>query len=231
MTTTPAKAPWPERFSAFIKTKEFNIGIAIFFSIVVSALIAYGVLSHKEPGYMTVTPGWERSQFPLQVCAIAYADRTICNPTGMVCDDSGLNLSCDALEVVTDAVKATNTRLGFEALEVAGDHCQITATIGVPVEHGSLGNPNSGWTDAGGNAFIRPGSVAIETANVHGELRDLVLQHELGHALSLDHDSYPQSIMFGGEGNDLAPTPAGQIPPWISDSDRELLRHDFGPQE
>ena len=57
------------------------------------------------------------------------------------------------------------------------------------------------------------------------DMLDLVLQHELGHCLGLAHDDYTESIMYGGAGRALRVTSG--FPPHISDSDRELLRHQF----
>ena len=208
---------WQEKVSTFIKSKTFNVGIVAALTVAVLILIAYGISSHKEPGYMATTPQWERSDFPLQVCAVAYADRLVCDPASMVCDDAGNNLSCDAYATVTDAINTTNSRLGFKALEIASTSCDITDTVGVPVEHG--------FTEPGGNALISAHSCQIQTANVHGEVRDLVMEHELGHCIGLDHDFYQQSIMRRAQ----IETPMGELPPWISDSDRALLRQDFGP--
>jgi len=191
-------------FTTFIKSKTFMTILFVVVSVVAVAGVIYGVTTHKEPGFMTITAGWDRSQFPLQVCASAYVPSN----------------AADAQSTTADAVSTINSRLGFKALEVsnAGRTCDIDVTVGVPTE--------VGFTEPGGNARISPKHVKVETANVHGELRDLVLEHELGHALGLAHDDYEQSIMRRTQ----SLPPDRELPPWISDSDKALLRASFGPK-
>lgn len=207
MVTPTTKTSFPERLDTFVKSKIFNVGIVIFFSIIIASLIVYGVLSHEEPGYMTVTPDWQRSDFPLQVCPMAYVGD-----------------SAEAISIASDVIATINGRLDFDALKISQTaDCDINVTIGVPTE--------AGFTEPGGNARISPKHCKVETANVHGELRDLTLEHEFGHCLSLSEDFYKQSIMYGGSVNRRSATPTGELPPWISDGDRALLRADFAPQK
>jgi hypothetical protein len=48
------------------------LGIIIGFTVLVIALIIYGVTTHTEPGLMAETPGFAASDLPIQVCAGAY---------------------------------------------------------------------------------------------------------------------------------------------------------------
>jgi len=191
-----------QTFTTFVKSKTFMAILFVVVTVIAVAGIIYGVATHSEPGFMTITPGWSRSDFPLQVCSKSYV------PAGTE----------DAASTVADALTTTNGRLGFVALEKStSDRCDIDITIGVPTE--------AGFTEPGGNARIANRHVRIETANVHGEVLGLVLQHELGHALGLAHDSYEESIMRKVQ-TETAPR---TFPAWISDSDRDLLQDTFGP--
>jgi len=190
----------------FVKSKTFMATLFIFVTVIALTGIIYAIATHSEPGFMTVTPGWTRSDFPLQVCSKAHVPSN----------------TEDAASVVANALATTNSRLGFVALEKSspgstGERCDIDITIGMPSE--------AGFTEPGGNARIGKRHVRIETANVRGEVLDLVLQHELGHALQLSHDFYEQSIMREVQ----TTTPAGEFPPRISDYDRDLLQDIFGP--
>jgi hypothetical protein len=188
----------------FLKSRAFLGIVGTILLFVVGALLIYGISTHSEPGMMDVTPEWDRSDFPLKVCARSYAE--------------SMPASLDAIEVVGDAVQVTNTRLGFMAL-INSNVCEdIEVVVGAPAEHG--------WTDPGGNATISPGHCVVQVVNDHGELRDLATQHELGHCLGLAHDDFEVSIMRRTQ----SPTRSGQIPPWITDSDRNLLRTNFGPR-
>lgn len=188
----------------FLKSRAFLMVLGVILLSVVGALLIYGISSHSEAGMMDTTPEWDRSDFPLKVCARSYAE--------------SMPASLDAIEVVGDAVQAINTRLGFMAV-INSNICEdIEVVVGAPAEHG--------WTDPGGNAVISPGHCAVQVVNAHGELRDLAAQHELGHCLGLAHDDFELSIMRRTQ----QPTPSGQIPPWITDGDRDLLKAAFGPQ-
>lgn len=187
-----------------LKSRTFIVILSTVLLLVVVALLIYGISTHSEVGMMRVTPGWNRSDFPLKVCAHPYVESTAA--------------ATDAVEVVGDAIQTTNTRLGFQAYVVASARCPVNVIVGAPSEYG--------WIDPGGNYVITREHCTVQTVNVHGELRDLVMQHELGHCLGLAHDTYEQSIMWGTQHE----TPMGQLPPWISDSDRSLLRTSYGPQ-
>ena len=67
----------------------------------------------------------------------------------------------------------------------------------------------------------------VRTLNVAGpdDVEDRVLYHEMGHCLGLAHDDYPLSIMYPKQ----RATADKTIPPWISDSDRVLLRELYAP--
>jgi len=68
--------------------------------------------------------------------------------------------------------------------------------------------------------------VGVATHREAGELLNLTIHHELGHCLGLAHDDFEQSIMR----REQSPTPWGQLPPWISDDDRALVRSLYAPR-
>jgi len=178
---------------------KYIFGFLIFASVVV-VLIAYGISTHEEPGMMEGVPSW--SSMPLTVCAVPHGR--------------------DSATAITAAVRATNTRLGFDALVMSpGPSCEIVLTTGVPHE--------AGWMDSAGDARFteRGGKVQcdIRISNVHGELEDLVMRHELGHCFGLAHDDFGASIMRPEQW----PTPERTIPPTLTDDDVELLQLTYGP--
>lgn len=183
----------------FLKSWQFAVGLIVTFALVMVVLVIAGVLSHHEPGLMPNAPHWK--ELPVRVLAKAYAGE-----------------STEAVREVDAAIHMTNGRLGFQAFRLVTEHeePQVEVTVGVPSE--------VGWSDPGGNATFGlshgKSFCCAKTSNVHGELLGLVLQHEFGHCLGLDHDDYEQSIMRRTQRE----TPMGSIPPWISDSDRALLR-------
>lgn len=197
----------------FLKSWKFMVGFFVVLTVVVVVSLVYGITTHTEPGFLPDVPRWERTDFPLGVCASSYA-----NAERMEGDD---------FEALNHAISTTNERLGFHALERARNCTpslppQVVVTIGVPHE--------SDWGDMAGSAEIahREGHAyqcAVITTNVFGEMLSLVLQHEFGHCFGLAHDDFNLSIMRPVQGE----TPDGAFPPRITDSDRELLRETYGP--
>jgi len=188
----------------FIRSWKFMAIILAVLALAAGILVAVGVATHEEAGLMPDAPTWPRERFPLAVCPEAYLDTS---------DDL-----MEAVTAVGEACDATNQRLGFPALEVRTDDCDVTVLVGVPSEPGM---------EPGGDARFRSGpSCAIRTANTGtSEILHLVLQHELGHCLGLAHDDFDTSIMRPVQ----TPTPDRTFPPRITDADRELLRALYGP--
>lgn len=182
--------------------------------LMVSAVIGIviGVTTHTEPGLLETIddagPRWSRERMPLKVCTRSYADTDIAT----------------ARRVVEDAIETTNDRLGFVIFEPSLVHssCDVTVEVGVPAE--------IGWMDPGGDAQFHRSvpvpSCSIRTSNTGtSELTNLVIQHELGHCLGLAHDTWGGSIMR----RVMEPTPPGEYPPRITDSDRDLLIELYAP--
>lgn len=186
----------------FIKSWKFSVAALGVLTVCVIGLIIYGVSTHEEPGFMDVTPNWETTDFPLAVCVTSY------NTAGEVVTDADLSLG-------RSVVATVNERLGFVAYRIGDLPCRVNILVGVPAERG--------WQDPGGVAQIRHGSCGVSIANVTGELKFLSLYHELGHCLGLAHDEYQSSIMRPVQ----SVTPDGHMPPWISDSDRSLIRSTY----
>lgn len=168
---------------------------AIFAAVIV--LLIVGISTHEEPTFRADAIQWTPSDFPLKVCA---SDRR-----GAL-DESPIRY----------VVQTANQRLDMAALAYVGasEGCEIVITMGVPAE--------PGWMEPGGDARWSPGGRVcyVGVSNVHGELVTLVLYHEFGHCLGLDHDDYDQSIMRPV----LSETPDRVIPPWISDADKAAIR-------
>lgn len=186
-----------------IKHPMFMLGAFLLLFVVAAVLIAYGVLTHEEPGLMDEDKRW--AQMPLGVSCDGYAGP----PDG----------DCNLVEGVVEDI---NRRLGYDALIFAGEgytpEAEIVVTLGVPAE--------PGWMDPGGDATLAYSGNTytrcdIRTSNTGTtEMLVLVLHHELGHCLGLAHDDFEQSIMRPVQ----TPTPDRTIPPWITDADRSLLR-------
>jgi hypothetical protein len=192
----------------FIKSWKFMAILVALLTLTVAVMLVYGIVTHTEAGFMEERPLWEPGDFPLTVCASSYVETE------------------HRTDAVAYAVATTNSRLGFDAyvlMPVGTTACSVSIVLGAPLDVGA--------TDPGGDAVFDsrvPAHCAISTVNTGtAELTQLTLQHELGHCLGLAHDDFRSSIMFGGEGNSLAPTPSGQFPPRITDSDRALLREAY----
>ncbi|MGD9749443.1 MAG: matrixin family metalloprotease, partial [Acidimicrobiia bacterium] len=175
--------------------------VALIF-VAAAVFLVIGITTHEEPTFRSDAIQWAPEDFPLEVCA---SDRR-----GQL-DDGPIRY----------VVQTVNQRLDMAALAYVGasEGCDVVITMGVPAE--------PGWMDPGGEARWRPGGRVcyVSVSNVHGEMVTLVLYHELGHCLGLDHDDYDQSIMRPVQRE----TPDRAIPPWISDADRAAIRARYLP--
>lgn len=74
-----------------------------------------------------------------------------------------------------------------------------------------------------GACRIRRAEVKVPGLVTSEETRAIVMNHELGHALGLDHDDYDASVMYFG----------GRAMRWgmreVTEADRSLLREEYGP--
>jgi hypothetical protein len=192
--------------------KRWEFWVVAGMSVLAAALIAYGVLTHEEPGLMKDgSATWPQELFPLKVSAVSYRA------------DDHTALTGDHKDALKSAIKTINGRLSFKALQRVGleETASIKVTIGVPQQ--------KGFVDPGGHFELRTSSLDktqlvacdVFTSNTGTqELLGLTLEHELGHCLGLAHDPFDASIMREVQ----SPTPMGAFPPRITDYDREVLR-------
>lgn len=194
---------------------KWQLWLFVGLTAVCIGLLVFGVFTHKEAGLTRSEITWEKSKFPLTVSTKAY---------------EGSN--AEASSAVQAAVKAVNSRLGFQALRnVSGvASADVQVTVGVP-QDSTNNTTTSGYAlalkDAGG--FFRANisqtdpshwsNCAIETSNTGIiTILDLVLQHELGHCLGLAHDDFNSSIMYPVQSE------YDGLPPTFTDSDKKILR-------
>lgn len=231
----------------FIKSWKFMAIIFAVLTTVVVVLLVVGISTHTEPGFIADAPEWthyEPADFPLRVEAYYYTSE----------DEDGHHSTrivpgTAHASAIDTAMSRFNERAGFTVFSWAPgeEDGEVEITLNVPVE--------SRWTQAsfapapdtftpwshddhpGGNSYqyrVPSGLRLNHTCGIHtmniagaGDLEVLVIYHELGHCLLLDHDDFQQSIMCGGARCTLAPTPDGVIPPWLDDFDRDLVRRTY----
>lgn len=194
---------------SFLKSWKFAVGVFVVLTVLAVVGVIYGVATHTEPGLMADAPRW--GHMPLRVLVATHVPGAS---------------AVEANRAVTDAQDVLNGRLGFTAFVPgdARDEYDVQVTLGVPAERG--------WMEPGGNAWFSTNGYShpvcvVSTSNTGtAELEQLTLQHELEHCLGLAHDDYAQSIMRRVQ----VPTPARELPPWISDSDKSLLVGLYGPR-
>lgn len=196
-----------------MKEQAVIVGVAIALAVGVGALIVYGIATHSEPGLHPDLPRWERSQFPLRILGSTYSAE-------------GARPMRHRGLVVDSVMRDVNAQLGFEAFTWADDgmNYQVEIVLGVPRD--------ATWADAGGDAIVvsrqgRAERCHVRTSNTGTDaMLGLVLAHELGHCLGLDHDDYDASIMRPVQRQvvDLAALPR------FSDFDTGLIRSRYGPR-
>jgi predicted Zn-dependent protease len=199
--------------------KKWQLWLGAGFTVIVIGLIVFGVLTHSEAGLTRPTVTWQKSRFPLTVSAVAYAGP-----------------SDEAVGAAQSAIKAVNSRLGFQALTLVDGPADIYVAVGVPQESRNsspIAYETVALKDAGGfyrvNAAVGAGGLHwndchIMTSNTGTSvILHQVLQHEFGHCLGLAHDDFTQSIMYPVQKEYEG------FPPTFTDSDRKLLRKLYAP--
>lgn len=181
------------------------IGTIVFIALM-GVLTVVGVYTHTEPGFTEQDRHWRGT--PLTVACAGHVPA----------ED-------DACEVAEHAVGVVNARLGFGMLSWLGRaaDADIKITMRAPVEVG-VDEPGGHYELHYANGVYS--RCEVRTMNSSGggtDLEWLVVYHELGHCLGLAHDTAEISIMRPNQ----RATPFGQIPPWISDYDRKILRERY----
>lgn len=183
------------------------------FLILCSVGVLIAVWFHDEPTFMADGAVWNGSDFPLGVCVKPY--------------ESSAEATKEASKAGKAAVDTINDQLDFHALSFRGESdldCVIFGTLGVPVE--------PGWVDSGGHAkWQQYVNCSFRTANPPPGLEVLIIEHELGHCLGLEHDQYEASVMFksvkGMDPTDVKTESVMKFPPSISDDDKKAIRERY----
>lgn len=190
-------------------------GLFLGLTVVCAALVAYGVLTHEEPGLKNPEAAWPKDKFPLTVSGSSYTA------------EGNKSLTKDHKSALGSAIDTINSRLDFKVMRwaKAGETALITVTVGMPHDET--------WEGPGGHYILKGSSVAkewssceIQTSNTGTqELLYLTLYHEGGHCLGLAHDKQSAvSIM-----RPVQHSSGGGFPPWISDYDKKVLRGLYAP--
>lgn len=214
----------------FIKSWKFMAIVLGILFVGAGIGVTYGVLSHHEPGFKPA-PEWTHfhtEDMPLRVEVYDYSAE---NDAARESDPWNARRVHSA--EAEEAISRFNRRVGRTVfvLAPAGEDGSIEIHLNAPVEVGHFGVELC--ADRGGNSNMietPEGPVCVVTTrNIlgAGDLETLVIYHELGHCLLLDHDCFRQSIMCGGTCCTLSPTPDRQVPPWISDYDAEQIRQRY----
>jgi hypothetical protein len=211
-----------------MKTRNIiMIVVLVTLFVVAGVLVVVGVVTHSEPGLIGAC--WDGDSIVryevdgADQCAELKWPEDYVLPLTVGVSARGAEPDPDTWHEVSVVVSSINQRLGFEMLaldpEDAGfclEGHAICIEPHVPYERGFM--------DHNGSAehFKAPtGMYCVARTSNTGtdELFGMVLEHELYHCLGLAHDDFDSSIMRPQQ----RPTPDGQLPPRLTDSDRELL--------
>jgi hypothetical protein len=224
----------------WLKSKWLMITLFLILLVGTTVLLVVGIATHTEPGFVDRENAW--GSVPLTVSCAGYVapDDDACDAAVNVVDTINIRLGFTMLELSYGEAAAESDihitmRAPVEVAEAPGASSASSTTA-----HGSTGTESAegpGPSSAGsagpcsepGECFELTGTgttyerCEMQTMNVSGGASDLewlVVYHGLGHCMGLAHDDYDQSIMRPTQ----AATLDRQLPPWISDWDRELLR-------
>jgi len=195
---------------------KVTIGAFAVILIAAAVFLVYGLLTHTEAGLKTPDARWPQDKIPLVVGGGSYTAEGV------------KTFTSDDRKVIDEMIGTVNGRLGFKAMRWArkGESEVVRIVVGVPQDENWEG-PGGTYTLKGNPDTREWEACEIWTSNTGSPTALwLVTYHMGGHCLGLDHDDYRASIMY--------PTPReraeGGFSPWISDSDRDLLRKLYGDE-
>jgi hypothetical protein len=196
---------------------KVQIGVGALVLVAAIAGITYGVVTHQEPGLLKVC--WTETE---------TADYQCANGAELVWKGSSIPLSVatDGLigEVQT-AIDIVNVQIGCEILEYV-DYNSRGPLPDISITSNGL---MSSATRRGGITWHLRDKGRIRSRielYAAGDAAQMIIVHELGHAMGLAHDPDPGSIMRASQ-----PDPTlGLRLIRFTDSDRELLSDLYCPR-
>lgn len=152
--------------------------------------VLYGVLSHKEPGFMEVC--WQNGQAIYTNCEKTQPlkwSKTELPLVYFIDFDSAHKVY---VESVTTAAQAWNREIGSDVFKRTEDKSKAK----VLVQWGSVTGNAGGYTSHQGDDSgpKRAEVTLVEASDVRAVHR--FAMHELGHVLGLAHDDFKSSVMF-----------------------------------